>query len=371
MEAKYIVIGAVITLLTSGCDRKSAEKASETPEVRQITLLAWSEYFDPEVLTQFEEESGIGVDYQTFEELDELEAKLNSEPGRYDVVIADDSSLQALKELRLIAKIEHARVPNLVNIDPLYLDRKFDPGNEYSIPYAWGTTLIAYRSDKIVPSSESWAMFRQAGAKGKAMWVAGRTEALGLSLLALGLPLNSDVSQDLDRAGANLCELVKNYGLRFGGDASVREGLLSGDVWVAACYSGDAAMVAEENENIAYFIPEEGAPLWLDNFAISSSSRKQVEGAAFVNFMLRPESAAANANFTWYASPNAAAQGLISAELRDDPAITPPETVLERCRFFVAPDRMREGLLNAAWGGVQRALRQSEALATAGDGASE
>ena len=175
--------------------------------------------------------------------------------------------------------------------------------------------------------------------------------------MARELPINSSDPEQLAVAADALLEAIEKVSMKFGSDATERYGLKSGEIWIASCYSGDAAMVAEDNENVSFFIPKEGAPLWMDNFSIPSDARNVAAAHALIDFMLRPEPAAKNANFTWYGSTNRAAEEYISEELLADESINPSVEVRAKCQFYYKPDTHREILLNAAWGRVQEALR--------------
>ena len=359
MKLNYWIYASIaIGLGGIGCTNTEISEHNNNQKVtNKINLFSWSEYFDPAVLHAFTEETGIEVDYVTFDDPDELEARLALEPGAFDVVVTDDLSINRLAELHLLQPLDKSVLSNLRNVDRQYMGKDFDPDNRLSVPYLWGTTLIAFRSDKITDPGQSWKALWNAEYSGRAMLFGDRTEGLGIGLIASQLPINSSDPQQLDVAAEALLGAIKDVDMRFGSDAAVRDGLNSGEIWIASCYSGDAAMVAEDNENISFFIPEEGAPLWMDNFSVASDSRNYAEAHVFIDYMLRPEPAAMNANFTWYGSTNRSAEKFISEDLLADESVNPSEEVRSKCQFYYKPDTHREILLNAAWGRVQEALR--------------
>ncbi len=359
MKLYYWIYALIaIGLGLTGCTKTEVSEHTNNDKVTNtIRLFSWSEYFDPAALDAFTKETGIEVDYVTFDDPDELEARLASEPGAFDVVVTDDLSINRLAELHLLQPLDKSVLPNLSNVDRQYMGKDFDPDNRLSVPYLWGTTLIAFRSDKITDPGQSWKALWNPEYSGRAMLFGDRTEGLGIGLIASQLPINSSDPQHLDVAAEALLGAIKDVDMRFGSDAAVRDGLNSGEIWIASCYSGDAAMVAEDNENVSFFIPEEGAPLWMDNFSVASDSRNYAEAHAFIDYMLRPEPAAMNANFTWYGSTNRSAEKFISEDLLADESVNPSEEVRGKCQFYYKPDTHREILLNAAWGRVQEALR--------------
>ena len=352
----YAVLVSAFVIV--GCAKKEVSEAIKQEGVGgKLRLISWSEYFDPEAFKAFTNETGIEVDYVTFEDPDELEARLASEPGAFDVVVTDDLSINRLAQLHLLQPLDKAALPHAKNIAREYMGKAFDPGNEVSLPYLWGTTLIAFRADKIEDPGKSWKALWNEEYSGRVMIFGDRTEGLGIGLIASQLPINSSEPKQLNVAADALLDAIKNVGMKFGSDATVRDGLKSGDIWIASCYSGDAAMVAEDNENVSFFIPKEGAPLWMDNFSISSDARNVAAAHALIDYMLRPEPAAMNANFTWYGSTNRAAKQFISEELLADESVNPSAEVRAKCQFYYKPDTHREILLNTAWGRVQEALR--------------
>ena len=358
MRNSIFIILIVGVFCLQSCKKDSSVNLDEVKATnRSVKLLSWSEYFDPQVIEQFTKDTGFDVDYITYEDPDEVEARLASEPGKFDVVIADDLSINRLSELRLIQSIDDKLLQNSSNISDEYVGKKFDPTNDYSLPYMWGTTLIAYRSDKIEQPEKTWKSLWNKKYKDRVMLIDDRVEGLGISMLSNGLPINSSIPEHIESASAQIVDGVEKIGLRVGSDADVRAGLLSGDVWIASCYSGDAAMIALENENIQFFIPDEGAPLWMDNFSIASDSTNISGAHQFVDYMLRKDSAAKNANFTWYGTTNSGALSLIDKELLEDETINPPESVRSLCQFYFAPDGDRDVLLNKAWGKVVDAIR--------------
>jgi spermidine/putrescine transport system substrate-binding protein len=350
----YVVIAS--TLLGCQKNNQTINKADDSTN-NVVKMLCWSEYFDPAVIEEFTNETGIEVEYITYDDPDEVEARLASEPGRFDVVVTDDLAINILAKLRLLQPLDKSALTNFGNVSSEYLRKKFDTENNYSVPYLWGTTLIAYRADKIEPPEKSWKSLWDKKYKGKVMVLGDRTEGLGIGMISQGYPINSSDPRHIHSSSEILVEGIKISDIRLGSDAEIREGILSGDVWIASCYSGDAAMISAENENISYFIPNEGAPLWMDNFSVASDATNVKGAHLFVDYMLRKESAAMNANFTWYGTTNRAAVALLDEELLADETINPPEAIRSLCQFYYVPDANRDLLLNEAWSKVVDALR--------------
>ncbi len=364
MKTQTLICLCVLAL-GQGCAReKSAfQPVDETalPDEKVVKIFSWEEYFAPEALEAFEKDTGIRVEYVGFSTTDEMVARLESEPEMFDVIVADDSLIGMLKELKVLRRIDHSKFKNLGNLNEKYLNLDFDTGNEYSLPYLWGTTGIGYREDLIPDPEHSWSLLWDEQYKGKVMMYEERHEAFAAALLKRKADLNSEDVNDLDQAAADLLDQASSMGVRYGDDADVREGLGDGTVWAAMCYSGDAYLAAEEkNENIRYFIPKEGAPLWVDSFVISRDTPHEEFAYAFLDYMMRPEAAAANANYLWYSTPNKAAVALLNEELRADEYIMVPEDVLAKCSYHRILSAERQNRINIAMREVLGIVNRAE-----------
>lgn len=327
---------------------------------KPLVILTWDEYFPDEVVSAFERESGIAVEFVTFENLDEMEGLLRSRPSEFDLIVVDGGTLGSLIELRLLQPIDRASIPSFGNVDGKFLGTKFDPNNVYSVPYMWGTTLVVYRSDKISEPVKSWECLWDEQYKNRTLMLDDKFDVYAAALLADGCDINTRDETNIARATQRLLEQVDKLDVRFVDIFEVREKLLSGECWISMTYSSDAAVLAEEEENISYFIPDEGAPLWVDSFVIPRESTNQDAAHRFLEYFCRPEVAAANSNELWCASVNKKARPLISKEVLDDPTIYLSEEVLSRCRFDSQTSPGRQLLVNQGLKRVFDRVRESE-----------
>ncbi|MGI8604218.1 MAG: ABC transporter substrate-binding protein [Verrucomicrobiales bacterium] len=355
------VLTFAITLV--GCSRPHSESAAPSQpgtQDRKLTVFAWADYFAPDALQNFADESGVSVHYETFGEVEEIEARLRSQPDSLDVVVVDSYNLNKLRKLRLLHPLDGAKLPNRRHLSERYLNRKSDLGNQFSVPYMWGTTLVAYRKDKIPEPELSWQLLWNDKYRGRIMMLDDSFDPLATALLMSGKTPETRASEDYAAAAARLIQQISAVDVRYGSDNEVKDKLLKGEAWAAMCYSGDAAVVAGEDENVDYFIPKEGAPQWLDSFAIARDSNEVETAHLFINFMMRPEIAARNSNVVRYATPNLAAEPLLDESLRNDPRIYPPAEVLSRCALLPELDAQREALVNRHWHSVKRAYSEAQ-----------
>ena len=345
--AVAIVLNVILALVTFSHRNNPAESSSRTsnsarkPSAKILNLTTWEDYVAPEVIEEFTKRTGINVNFTPFENTEELIGQLRAYSHRYDVVIFDDGSIQRLSKMKLLKKLQHNQLPSFSNLDPKFTDLNSDPRNEYSVPYLWGSTLVAYRKDKIPEPEPSFNLLFDESLRGKIWMLDDAVELFAVAHILQGRSINSFDEADIRNAARLLKEQVRTVGARHASDKQIKDALISGECWAAMCYSGDAAWIAEDHEQIGYFFPKEGASLWLDVMGISHDTQNLDAAHQFIEFMLEPEIIAMNSNSLWYANPNAKAQSLLSEELLSDEALFPPKSVLNQCEFFkVTPPKV-------------------------------
>ncbi len=338
----------------------SEANGSKVVAAKELTVFTWEDYLAPEVIERFEDETGIKINYEIFSDSDELEACLRSEPGVHDVVIVDDVSLSELTELKLLKPLDHTKLPLLGNLNSEFMDKSFDRGNQYSVPYLWGTWVIAYRTDKFENVPRSWSFLWDERVKGRVMMLEESFDPISITLKMLGRSPNSESPEDYKDATAAMIQQIEKLDAVYGGDMEMKERLTKGSIWAAMCYNGDAARVNEDNPDVDFFVPEEGTPLWIDNFAISRDSRRDDAAHQFINFMMRPDNAAGSANYAWFATPNDAAFALLDPELSGDERVFPPEEIRKKCTTLIKPSGQRSELISQTWHATRAAIRSKK-----------
>ncbi len=330
LSLAVVIALTIVTGLLAGCGGGRGELP------RELHVYNWSEYIDPQVYVDFEAEFGIHVVEDTFANNEELLAKLQAGAGGYDVIVPSDYMVTIMIQQGLLAELNHENLPNLVNLDPKFADPPYDPGLKHCVPYLWGTTGIGYNSEVFEEPPDSWAyLFDPELASqyaGRFTMINDVREAVGAALKYLGYSLNTTSEEEL-MAARDLLIQQKQWVYSY--DSEQYEDLLSADETVMAhAWSGDIFMVAAEDERLWYAIPREGATIWADNLCIPTTAPSKEAAELFINYLLRPDVAARNSNYTWYASPNAAAEEFIDAEILEEPAIYPPEDVMERLEWI-------------------------------------
>ena len=313
--------------------KESTEEVETSSEQQQLFLFNWGNYIDPELIKEFETETGIQVVYETFDSNDAMEAKLKQGGTRYDIVFPSESSITKLVNQNLLQKLDHSKIKGLENISPFLLNSPVDNGNQYTIPYFWGTVGIMVNTKYIDPESiQTWSDLWKEDFKNKVLILDGNREALGMALQSLGYSLNSKNEEELKAAEEKLKQLKPN--VRAILNEEIKTMMKLEEAPIGMGYSGDAASVAEKNPNVQYILPKDGSAVWTDNFAIAHTA-VNVEGAyAFINFMLRPENAARNAEYVGYSTPNEKAKELMDSEVVSDETFYPSEEMINSLEHY-------------------------------------
>lgn len=325
----------------------------------------WSDYIGETTLSDFQQATGIKTIYDVFDSNETLEGKLLTGRTGYDLVVPSNNFLAKQIQAGAFQKLDKSQLPNLANLDPVLLSQldKVDPGQQYAVPYLWGTNGIGYNVDKIkavlgVDKIDSWATIFEPENMAKlsrcgVAFLDSADEMIPAVLNYLGLDPNSHEPADIKKAEAQLLK-VRPYVAYFHSSKYIGD-LANGDICVAAGFSGDilqAAARAEEagkGVNIAYSIPKEGANLWFDMMAIPADAHNVKEAYALINYVLRPEVIAKISNYVGYANPNAKAGEFMDEEVRKDERVYPPQAVLEHLFVQEAHPRAVQRQMTRSW----------------------
>jgi putrescine transport system substrate-binding protein len=353
------LLGAAIVLTVA---------VSALAEDRVVRVYNWSDYIADDTIEKFEAQTGIRVTYDVFDSNEVLEAKVLSGQSGYDVVVPTSDYLARHIMAGAYQKLDKSQIPNWKNLDKNLLETlsTYDPGNEYGVPYQWGTTGIGYNINKVEEilgedaPTNSWDLLldpkyaSQLGQCGIAL-LDSAGEVLPLVLHYLGLDPNSTNTKDYEAAAAKMAE-IRPYITYFHSSRYISD-LANGDICLTVGYSGDvfqAMARAEEAENgveIGYYIPSEGTALWSDMLAIPKDSKNVAEAHEFINFILDAQIGADITNYVWYGSPNMASREFIDAEILEDPGVYPPDGT-ELFSFKVLPNKVKR-VMTRTWTSIK------------------
>jgi spermidine/putrescine-binding protein len=330
--------GAAGLLAACGSSSKSSTSSggSVTPQTatqsasKTLNFYNWTDYIADDTIPNFQKQTGIKVTYDNYSSNDDLLAKMQSGNTGYDIIVPTDAYLVRMKKASLLVPINLANIPNVKNLDPRFRDAPYDPGNQYSIPWQWGTTGIGYDKTKVKEQVTDWNALQSPEVKGRASFLDEARDAFAMALFALGKDPNTTNTSDLDAAKTYLINLKKNMKTI---TSDYQDPLKSGELLMSQAYSGDVFTIQADNKNVEYVIPSSGALSWVDSMAIPQGAKHIANAEAFMNYMLEPKVGAALTNAVNYGSPNEAAKPYINKDILDNPLIYPSQETLAKLPF--------------------------------------
>ena len=326
----------LVTLVVTGVAARSD---------RVVNVCSWGEYIDESLITEFEEQTGIRVNYQTAESNEALYSLIKMGGADFDVIAPSDYMIARLIEEDMLAELDYDNIPNFELIDDQYKHLSYDPENKYTVPYMWGTVGIIYNTSMVSEPITSWSAMFDTKYAGQVLMINNSRDALMAALCSLGYDINTTDEAQLTEA----YELVKEAK-----DAGVYQAFVMDEVFqkmeggnaaIAMYYAGDYLTMLENNEDLAFVVPEEGSNWFVDAMCVLKSSQHKEEAEAWINFMATTECNLANMDAIWYASPNTEALEKYPAyyeELYEEPLdgeiyniMAAPAEVLERCELYI------------------------------------
>lgn len=352
---RRIAAGAVacvllVTLIVTGHSVKSD---------RVVNVCSWGEYIDENLITQFEEETGIRVNYQTAESNEALYSLIKMGGADFDVIVPSDYMIARLIEEDMLAELDYDNIPNFDLIDDTYKHLSYDPENKYTVPYTWGALGIIYNTAMVSEPITSWSAMFDPQYAGQVLMINNSRDAIGAALLSLGYSLNTTDESQLEEA-FNLIKQAKDNGVY---QAFVMDEVFGkmegGNAAIAMYYAGDYLTMLENNEDLAFVIPEEGSNWFVDAMCVLKSSQHKDEAEEWINFIASTDANLANMDYIWYASPNAEALEEYPAyyqEVNDeelDPELyeimAPSEETLARCELYKNLPKATLRLYDSLW----------------------
>ncbi len=315
---------SVAALLGSGA-------CTRAPQV--LHLYTWADYIKPEVVADFEAANGCKVVIDTFDSNEAMYAKLKAGAAGYDVVTPSSYMVDVMNRQGMLLPLDHARLPNLANVDADYLRTAIDKEMHHSVPYMLTVTGLAYLSSRVKDFTPSWTMLDRADLAGRMTMLNDMRETMGAALKALGHSLNTRDAGEIAAARDVVMRWKKNLAKLE--NEQYKTGLASGEFVLVHGYSGDILQVQAENADIVFAVPKEGTSFACDDLVILKGAPAADLAHRFINALHDPRVAAENTVFTSYRCPNSASYPLLPEEIRSDEALFPPADVLARCEVIV------------------------------------
>ncbi len=343
----------------SGSSGANTPGSGGEPGNRVVNVCSWGEYIDEDLITQFEKETGIKVNYQTAESNEALYSLLKAGGSNYDVIVPSDYMISQLIEEDMLAELDYDKIPNFSLIDRRFQNLTYDPENKYTVPYSWGTLGIIYNKKMVDGEITSWdAMFDPKYA-GNVLMIRNSRDALGIALMDLGYSVNTTDEAQIHQAYQRLADANSQGVYQAFVMDEVFQSMERGNAAIAAYYAGDYLSMLENNEDLAFVVPKEGSNWFVDAMCVLKGAQNKAEAEEWINFICSTQASLANMDYIWYASPNKEALEQYPAyyeETYGEPLdqgryeiMAAPQEVLDRCEaYLVLPSETRT-LYNDLW----------------------
>ncbi len=304
-------------------------------EEKVLYVYNWSEYMPEGVLEKFTKETGIKVKYSTYDSNEAMYAKIKTAGNEsYDIIVPSTYFVNKMGREGMLAKIDTKKLKNYGNLDKKLLSKPYDPKNEYSIPYLWGTTAISYNAKLLGEGAVgSWSDLWKSEYKKNILLNDDMREVFGIALKVLGYSANSTNQKEIEAAYVKLQELMPNVKMFY--SESQKQVYLSEEVALGMNFNGESYMASLESEEIKYVYPKEGALVWVDSLVIPKNAKHMENAMKFIDFLLRPEIGKEISEEIGYASPNTASIALLDDETKNNRIIYPTEEDLKNSEFQI------------------------------------
>lgn len=326
---------------------------------RVVNVCSWGEYIDESLIDEFEEKTGITVNYQTAESNEALYSLIEMGGADFDVIVPSDYMIARLIDEDLLAELDYDNIPNYALIGEQYKGLSYDPENKYTVPYTWGTLGIIYNETMVDEEIDSWDVMFDPKYAGQVLMINNSRDAMAAALLDLGYSINTTDEQQLREAFERLAG-AKNNGVyqAFVMD-QVFQKMEGGNAAIAMYYAGDYLTMLENNEDLRFVVPKEGSNWFVDAMCVLKSSQHKAEAEEWINFIASTTSSLANMDYIWYASPNAEAleqypdyyletyDEELDEEIYD--IMAAPDETLSRCELYVNLPKETLTLYNDLW----------------------
>ena len=311
-----------------------------------IKVYNWGEYISDgsddsmDVIKEFEAQyPGIKVSYTTYATNEELYAKLRSGSASYDVIVPSDYMISRMIAEDMLETLDFSNIPNFADIDDTFKNPQYDPENEYSVPYTWGTVGIIYNTTMVEGTVDSWEVLWDPQYTGQILMFNNSRDAFGIAEKLLGFSQNTTDVKELEQAAEKLKEqkmVLQAYVMD-----EIFDKMSNGEAALAPYYAGDFFIMQEDNPDLAFAVPKEGTNLFVDAMVIPKGTEHKKEAETFINFMLEPDIGLANIEFIGYSTPLKTVKSMLDEEVLNDGISYPSQEILDKCESFVnLPDEL-------------------------------
>ena len=340
---KKIAAGAMACVLLAVLIVTGAAARSE----RVVNVCSWGEYIDESLITEFEEKTGIRVNYQTAESNEALYSLIKMGGADFDVIVPSDYMIARLIQEDMLAELNYDHIPNFQKIDPQFTHLSFDPENRYTVPYTWGSVGIIYNTTMVEEPPTKWADMWDVAYTNNVLMFNNSRDAYAIAAKTIGLSMNPQ-SVDEITAITDALKKQKNIVQAYVMD-EVFDKMEGGEAAMAPYYAGDAITMIDENPDLAFVHPEEGVNFFIDNMCIPANAKHQEAAEMFINYLCEPDVGLANADFIGYSTPITAVWEMLDDDLKYSEIAYPDAEVLDKAEVFeTLPDDINAAM-DAQW----------------------
>ncbi len=351
----FSILALCLLVLSASAVQVDDKDYYEVFKDQKITLNVynWGEYISNgeedsvDVIKEFENLTGINVNYTNYATNEDLFAKLSSGSTQYDIIIPSDYMIAKMIENDMLETLNYENIPNIKYIAPEYHKTSFDPEGKYCVPYTWGTVGIVYNKKFVTKPVDSWEILWDEDFKGKILMFDNSRDAFGIAEKLLGYSMNTTNPEELEKVKDKLLEqkpLVQNYVMDQIFDKMELE-----EAYVAPYYAGDCITMMENNENLAFCHPKEGTNIFIDSICIPKGSKNKKAAEAFINFLCETDIALANCEYICYSTPHTEALKLLDEEVANNTISYPSEEILANCESYVSLPSETNKIMDSYW----------------------
>lgn len=320
-----LLSSALIAGTLAGCGGTTGSKGV-------VNVYNWGEYIDASVRDDFTAQTGIKVNYKTFDSNESMYSTLSGGGVKYDVVIPSDYMISRMIEEDMLETLDFSNIPNFSDVDPGLKNPEYDPTGAYSVPYMWGTVGIIYDTTKITKPVTSWASLFDPDYAGQILMFDNSRDAIGIALKYLGYSYNTTDQAQIEEA-VDLLEQQKPILQGYVMD-QIFDKLEGGEAAIGPYYAGDFITMSAENPDLAFCLPEEGSNRFVDAMCIPKGAENKENAEAFINFMCSKDAGLKNCEEIGYSTPLLSVRDALPEDLKNSPVAYPPQEALDNCETF-------------------------------------
>ncbi|MDU2107517.1 MAG: spermidine/putrescine ABC transporter substrate-binding protein [Clostridium sp.] len=341
MHKKLIALISATILISSSLIGCVGNKSNSN---KVINVFNCGDYIDEELITKFEEETGYKVEYSTYDTNEIMYSKIKSGSNKYDLVFPSDYMIEKMINEGMAEKINFDNIPNYKYIDEKFKNLSYDPNNEYSVPYMWGTIGIIYNPEIVTEEVKSWDILWDKKYDKEIIMFNSVRDTMAIALSKLGYSMNSTNPEEIKQAADILIEqkpIVKAWFVD-----QVKDAMINDEAALATVWSGDANYIISENPKLEYVVPEEGSNKWFDAMVIPKDAPNKEGAEAFINFLTDPENSLQNVDYIQYYTPNWKTYEMLDDEVKES---YPTDETLDNCEVFKDLDRDSLKIYDDEW----------------------